>query len=121
MLSMTHQTNCLSGKALAWRRHCEQAGPRRFDLLKMPLAQWRRAERFEELLIEQLTARDSAEPQRALALRAIVELRGCSTREVSQFFNVESAVVVQSLMLLKTNAPALHMAPAFEFPLSKAA
>lgn len=117
LLSMTHQTNCLSGKALAWRRHCEQAGPHRFDSLKMPLSQRRRGERYEEQLIEQLTAADMAENQRALALRAIVELRGCSTREVAQFFGIESAVVIRSLMLLKAS----ESAPRVEYPVSKAA
>lgn len=87
----------------------------------MPLSQRRHVERFEELLIEQLSAPHIAEDQRALALRAIVELRGCSTREVSQFFGVESAVVIQSLMLMKASVEASQTAPAVAYPVSKAA
>lgn len=87
----------------------------------MPLAQWRRAERFEEQQIELLTDRELSESQRALALRSIVELRGCSTREVAQFFAIESAVVIQSLMLLKANPAPHEAAPAAELPLGKAA
>lgn len=83
----------------------------------MPLSQRRRTERFEEQLIEQLTAADTAENHRALALRAIVELRGCSTREIAQFFGIESAVVIRSLMLLKAS----ETAPRVEYPVSKAA
>lgn len=118
---MTHQTNCLSGKALAWRRHCEQAGPRRFDTLKMPPLLRRRAESYEELLIEQLTAHELAVEQRALALRAIVDLRGCSTREVSGFFGIDSVVVVQSLMLMKGGTEAMPVNPAAAPMLGKAA
>lgn len=87
----------------------------------MPLSQRRHAEHFEELLIEQVTARDIEQDQRAIALRAIVELRGCSTREVARFFEIESVVVIQSLRLMKANNQASETAPRVEYPVSKAA
>jgi hypothetical protein len=45
-------------------------------------------------------------PERAAALRSIVELRGCSVRQAALFFDATDEVVLAALSLVRIAAPA---------------
>ena len=83
-----------------WRTHCQQH-PQRFLPLRGTVAARRRIEHWEAQVIEQIVRKDLPLATRAVALRCVIELRGCSARDAATFFAVEPQVVVLGLSLLE--------------------
>ncbi len=100
----------LAPLAHKWRSHCQQY-PQRFLPLRGTVAARARIEHREEQLIEQIDRKDLPVATRAVALRSVIELRGCAAREAATFFAVDPQVVVMALSLLElpqsSAAPAL--------------
>ncbi len=109
-----------SSSAHHWRTHCLQY-PERFHAPRGAGGLRSELERWEEQLIAQLQD-DGPAMERAIALRQIVDLRGCTTREAASFFGVAPHIVVSSISLLeipgrRTNAP-VHAAVSATIPLA---
>ncbi len=89
--------------AQRWRTHCEQHGDR-FLPLRGTSARCKRIEECEAEWIDQFGRPEVALTARAVAFRSIIELRGCSARDVGTFFNVDVQVIVAALSLLMVPA-----------------
>jgi hypothetical protein len=100
MQAKTVAEDPLPNLAHKWRTHCQQQ-PQRLLPLRGTVATRARIEHWEEQLIEQINRKDLPLATRAVALRRIIELRGCAVREAATFFGVEPQVVVMALSLLE--------------------
>jgi hypothetical protein len=67
----------------------------------------RSVERFEEEIVRRLCHAELNVHERATALRILIELRHCTAREASTFFQVPAEITVRALVLL---APPLDFA-----------
>ena len=103
-----------------WRAHCLQY-PERFLAPRGATGLRGELERWEEQLIGQLLD-DGPALDQAIALRQIVDLRGCTTREAARFFDVAPHIVVCSISLLEIPArrttPAAHATVNATIPLT---
>jgi hypothetical protein len=113
---MQTKTGAKETLAHKWRTHYQQP-PQRFLPLRGTAAARARIEHWEEQLIEQINRKDLPLATRAVALRSIIELRGCAAREAATFFAVEPQVVVMALSLLELPPrPAAKSSPARTTP-----
>jgi len=87
-----------------WRIRCLRS-PELFASLGGSPAARHLAEKSEDHLIGRIVS-DADIATRAAAIRGLAELRKCSVRQVTVFFDVECEVVVAALSLLEVTIPA---------------
>ena len=125
------ETNTVAEESLArlaheWRTYCQQQS-QPFRPLRGSAAARARIEQWEEQLIEQIDRKELPLTTRAIALRSIIELRGCAARVAATFFAVEPQVVVLALSLLELpprpakNGASIKKTPTAGKPRSKVA
>jgi len=89
---------------------CCQQHPTHFLSIRGTPTARQRIEHWEERLIEQLGRHDIPLESQAIAFRSLMELRGCTARDVGEFFAVEPRVIVAGLSLLEKPTPSVGQA-----------
>jgi len=93
-----------------WRRHCQDRPAQFLPIRGGPSARVR-IERWEERLIDELRSTELSLHERAVALRTIVALRGCTVRDAAHFLAADPRVVVASMSLIELPAEPATKAP----------
>lgn len=89
----------IQATAKDWQVYCQRHPERFLAIPGSPMAR-KLVERWEEERVEQLHNQQLSTLERAIALRSIVELRYCTTRDVATFFAVPVEIVVCSMPLM---------------------
>jgi hypothetical protein len=98
---MDNEVDSAESLAERWRVRCAQHGDElRFNNASVA-ADRLQVEQAEELWIEEICRADLPIAIRAVAFRSVMELRGCTARQLATFFAVEPGVIIHGMSLLE--------------------